>query len=395
MQILHHYLFSHRAGSFIKTMAWLCIWGVGIGVAALITVISVMNGFSNTMRDNLLSAEPHLIVIGGQLDEIQKRIDSTEVDSIHPFEQQDIIIRTINGEFSGAIAKGIGPHSLDQLLQQMTDSPLDQPPLTHNWPLGEIFIGRKLARTLGIFEGDIVTLIPPESLILPKGEVPRMENLVVSQLLSTSVENFNRQMILYNKNNSLRSFVNTASFERGFEIWLKNPDQAAETKNLLNGIGKVETWEDRNGALLMALRLEKMALSTLLSLGALITSFSIVTVLVLLLTQKRSDIGLLIAMGLSRRKTQWIFMKIGMLLSMIGMGSGMIVGLIISTLLALTSFEILPTDIYHESSIPAQITVTSLIIVFFSSLIIAFLASWLPVRSYIDKSVLSILRESL
>lgn len=389
-QILHHYLFSRRAGSFIKTMVWLCICGVGVGVAALTIVMSVMNGFSHTMRDNLLRVEPHLVVIGGELDEIKERMKPWGESEIYPLEQQDVIIRTIDGEFSGAVARGMEPNSLGRFLQRMSGSSQAQ---WTNGPSGEILVGVELAQILGLFEGDLVTFIPPESLLLPRGEVPKMESLVVKGLLSTNVQNFNRQTILYNKNNSLRHFVDTASFERGFEIWLENPDQATEVKDLLKGVGKVDTWEDRNKALLLALRLEKMAMSILLGLGALIASFSIVTVLVLLLTQKKADIGLLMAMGLSRRKTQWVFMKVGMLLSMMGMGSGMIVGLVVSAFLAFTSFDILPSDIYHESSIPAQITVASFMSVLVGSVFIAFFASWLPVRSHIGKSVSTILKD--
>ena len=363
------------------------------------TVMSVMNGFSDTMRDNLLRVEPHLVVIGGELGEIKRKIGSLGVDEIYPFEQQDIIVRTIDGEFRGAVAKGIEPNSLSQFLHRI--NPVDSNEYLSfftkkaNWPPGEILVGIELAKVLDLFKRDRVTFMPPESLLLPKGEIPIVENLVVGGLLSTRVQTLDRQTIIYNKNNSLRQFVNSASFERGFEIWLEDPDQAAEAKTLLREMGRIETWEERNGALLLALKLEKIAMSTLLSLGALITSFSIVTVLVLLLTQKKADIGLLMAMGLSRKKTQWVFMKIGMLLSTMGMGSGMVVGLVVSSFFAFTSFEILPSDLYHESSIPAQIQVISFVAVFIGSVIIAFLASWLPVRSHIDKSVSAILRDSL
>ena len=397
-QLFQHYLFSKRAGSFIKTMGWLCILGVGLGIASLITVTSVMNGFNNNMRDQLLQTEPHVIVTGKNLnmDEIKKKIKPlVDNDMIFPFEQQDIIIRTIDGKLGGAVAKGMDYSAISQFLRQILK--VDKGPyaslLIENWTSGDVLIGWKLAQQLGLMEGDPIVLLPPEILILPKSQIPTLESLVIGGILSTYNESFDKQVLIYNKNLSLRPFSKATSLEKGLEIWLKDPGQASRAKGLLSGVGEINTWEDRNQALLIALRLEKFAISTLLSLGSLITSFSIISLLILLLIQKKADIGLLMAMGLSRRQTQLVFMKIGMLLSMMGIGSGMIVGLIISAFFSWTSFEILPSDIYYESSIPAQIKIPSLLVILSGSTLVAFFASWLPVRFHIGKHISTILRE--
>ena len=422
-QLLQHYLFCKRASSFIKTMSWLCILGIAIGVASLIIVVSIMNGFNNSMRDSLLKAEPHLslwlspktncppILASSQtpstqtyeqcsleklLKEIKKR-SHPWIENITPFEQQDVIVRTLGGELSGAIAKGIKPMALGQLLQQMEHKTWSPHLLSFakDWPPGELLMGDILAQNLNLYGGDPITLLPPDLLILPKGEIPPMKAMVLGGVLSTGMESFDRQMILYNKDYPISPFIKASSLERGFDIWLKDPDQANKVKNQLHGLGRIQTWEEKNKARLLAIKIEKLAISTLLSLGTLITSFSIVTVLVLLLTQKRADIGLLMVLGLSRQKTQLVFMKIGMFLSLMGLGSGAILGLLVSAFLALTSFEVLPSDIYYEPSIPAQITANSLFLIFSGSLIISFLASWLPVRFYIDKNLSANWRRSL
>lgn len=406
-QFLQHYLFSKRASSFIRTMSWLCILGVAIGVASLITVVSVMNGFNNSMRDNLLKAEPHLSLFHKDIthnsqeltrisEEIKNRVGN-QIDSISHFEQQDVIVRTQGGEFGGAIAKGIDPETLSRLLKRITHKKWSPHILsfTKHWDSGDILMGSNLAQSLSLYSGDQVTLLPPDLLVLPKQSLPPMKKMSLSGVLSTEMERFDRQTILYNRNYPLSPFIKASSLEKGIDIWLKNPDHASQMKKQLYGLGKIETWEERNKALLLAIQVEKIAISTLLSLGTLIASFSIVTTLALLLTQKRADIGLLMALGLSRQKTQWVFMKIGMFLSMIGLGSGLLLGLLVSSFFVFTSFEVLPSDVYYEPSIPAQITVHSIISILIGSVIIAFFASWLPVRFHIDKNLSTIWRQSL
>ena len=314
-----------------------------------------------------------------------------------PFEQQDVIVRTKSGDLNGAMARGIPPQALEPFLNRMTKKNWGTQILSfaQEWPPGEILMGASLAQKLGLYSGDEVTLLPPDLLILPKSELPPMTSMVLGGTLTTDMERFDRQTLLYNKNTPVNSLIKASSLERGIDIWLKNPDQASLVKSQLQDLGKTETWEERNKALLLAIRIEKIAVSTLLGLGALIASFSIVTVLVLLLTQKRTDIGLLMALGLSRQKAQWIFMQIGMFLSLIGLGSGMILGLMISAFFAFTSFEILPADVYYEPSIPAKITTSSLLVIFIGSLFVAFFASWLPVRLHIDKNLSATWRRSL
>ena len=342
-QLLQHYLFCKRASSFIKTMSWICILGIAIGVASLIIVVSIMNGFNNSMRDSLLKAEPHLSLwpspktncppasastqtyeqcsLEKLLKEIKKR-SLPWIDNITPFEQQDVIVRTSGGELSGAIAKGITPMALGQLLKQMEHKTWSPHLLSFskNWPSGELLMGASLAQSLNLYGGDPITIFPPDLLILPKGEIPPMKAMVLGGVLSTDMESFDRQMILYNKDHPISPFIKASSLERGFDIWLKDPDQASKVKSQLHELGSIQTWEEKNKARLLAIKVEKLAINTLLSLGTLIASFSIVTVLVLLLTQKRADIGLLMALGLSRQKTQLVFMKIGMLLSLMGLG---------------------------------------------------------------------------
>ncbi len=411
--VFRHYLLSRRAGSLIRTVAWLCMCGVSLGVMALIVVTSVMNGFNDQIRNRLLAVEPHLIAkIPGVAsadklrtlpiyDFLKNRPDTqTEV-----FENQEVIIRTVDGLFQGAIAKGIEPGALGYIISETRKaaalnnkkSPTDveTPPADDpNMKLGagEIFIGIDLARSLGIFEGDKIVVIAPEALLMPEGEAPPFERVVVKGFLRTDIEDIDDKVLFFGRGLTFKALAGSSSHEAGFEVRIKDPEQVDRLKAELASRGvESATWIDRNSALFYALKMEKVAMSAFLGLAALIASFSIVTVLVLLLTQKRKDLGLLMALGLSPKQTRWLFVRVGLMLSSFGIFSGLILGLVICYVIARFPLPILP-DIYYETIIPAKVDVRFVLGVLFAAAVIAFVSADLPVRGITRESPAEALR---
>jgi lipoprotein-releasing system permease protein len=181
--------------------------------------------------------------------------------------------------------------------------------------------------------------------------------------------------------------------QRGYELRL--PDSATaenvagELRQLLKaadaGEVNVATWGDRNRALFFALKLEKGAMMTFLGLSVLITSFSLVTVLVMLLSQKRKEIGLLMALGLSQRATRSLFLSLGLVLSGVGLFFGLFSGVAVSLFLAKYPLEILP-DVYYDSSLPSEVNFTFVIGVGIACLLLAFASAFWPVRHYLRRS---------
>ena len=396
--LFRHYLLSHRAGALIRTVAWLCMCGVGLGVMALVVVISVMNGFNDSIRRRLLAVEPHLVVkvpAASTVDALKKHplyqnLKNMKTVQTEIFENQDVILRTVDGIFGGAIAKGIEPQTLGYILREIQRaSHGDKSSKTsanfqeeaEDLGPGEILVGIDLARGLGIFEGDKLTMIPPEALLLPPGEAPRFETVTVKGLLTTNIQDIDSKVIFYGRGVSLLSFRNSPSHEVGYELRLDDPDKAFAMQRELTARGATSaTWMERNSALFYALRMEKMAMGAFLGLSALIASFSIVTVLVLLLTQKRKDIGVLMSMGLSPLKTRSVFVKVGLLLSSIGIFSGLIAGLVICFIVERYPLPILP-DIYYDATIPAKIDVRFIAGILVASGVIAFFSAFLPARA--------------
>ncbi len=387
--IFKNYLMSRRSGALVRIIAWHCIIGIGMGVAALVIVLSVMEGFNLTIRNRMLSVEPHLVLTQGkrplpaEVEQLSARIQTkAEIDRVDRFESQDLIIRSIEGLFGGAIAKGYDAATLDALLKRVwqgtkKETPEPQSERAH-LQRNEVIAGVDLARGLGIFEGDEVILVPPEALLLPKGEVPRLQKYKVKSLMNTQIPEVDSKLIFYNLSDA-PSKVKTASLVTGFEVRLKDPYKADVVKaDLLQAGYNAQTWMDRDTSLFFALKMESYAMSLFLILAVLITSFSIVIVMVLLMNQKRRDIGMLMALGLSLRRTQVAFLRVGLMLSFMGIFSGALVGSVVCLLLDRYPMELLP-DIYTDSTLPAKLTWRILFFVLSCSSFIAVMGSWLPV----------------
>jgi lipoprotein-releasing system permease protein len=243
---------------------------------------------------------------------------------------------------------------------------------------GEVSMGLDLAHSLGIFEGDEVSIVAPESLLLPPGEIPSFEKVIVKNILRTNVSDIDSQVLFYGRGSSLQKIQELAQVEKGIEVRFKNPDNYLPLMKSLKEKGySVQSWVERNSALFYSLKLEKIVMGSFLGLTVLIASFSILSVLVLLVTQKRTDIGILISMGLSPLSARKVFTQLGIILSCIGLIGGLSLGLLVCWILKAYPLIQLP-DIYYDRTIPIHVDFVVVGGILFFSLIIAFIASWLP-----------------
>jgi len=393
--IFRNYLLSRRSGALVRIIAWHCILGIGMGVAALVIVLSVMNGFNITIRSRMLSVEPHLVITQDHPPTVQEmdsmrailnEVSRGGLDRLERFETQDLILRSVDGVFGGALAKGYDAPALKGMMERVWQSlKKDTPqPLSESSELSanEVILGIDLARGLGIFEGDEVILVPPEILLLPKGEIPRFQKFKVKSLLNTQMPEFDSKLMFYNID-TLSKRMRSLSRESGFEVRLKEAYDAEPVKKRLKERGiHAQTWGERDTSLFFALKMESYAMALFLSLAVLITSFSIVTVMVLLMSQKRQDIGMLMALGLSVRRTRRVFLQVGLLLSYLGIVGGILLGGSVCLLLDWYPLELLP-DIYTDSTLPAKLTPRILLFVLGCSTLIAVLGSWLPIWRYV------------
>lgn len=372
IDFFRNYLFSKRAGALIRRISWLSASGLFLSVAALVIVISVMTALNKSIRDRTLALEPHLTIQFSPSTPISyienhpatsklKSLDGVEVQT---FESQDVILRSQDGRFRGAVARGVSDTSYRKFLAEInkddTTSALDNLANKESeGPLvGEVDVGIDLARSLDLFEGDSLMVVPPEGLLLPPTEAPPFERLKVRRIVSTQLADWDSTVVFYKQGLALRSFRQTASRRLGLEVWMKNPEDVDHLKKQLSEFQeiKVETWKERNSALFFALRMEKTVMTIFLSLASLVAGFSLITVLALLVSQKKREIGLMRALGFSNRGLQALFMKLGMGLALVGVGGGFLIGLIVSLYLQFFPLDLSKiTQIYYDSKIPAQV----------------------------------------
>jgi lipoprotein-releasing system permease protein len=236
-----------------------------------------------------------------------------------------------------------------------------------------------LARSLGIYEGDTVTLVAPESLLLPSGEIPVYEKAVVKALVRTDVPEVDGHVVFFDVDKGLHRLDETASMEKGLEIRLNNPESAPDLAEKMVKLttGKVKTWRDMDAALFYSLKMEKTLMGVFLGLTVLVASFSIMSVLVLLVTEKRTDVGILKALGATRNTVRRIFTLIGLTLGVVGILGGTVLGLIICWVIVRYPIIHLP-DIYYDTSFPVKVEPITIGMIVILGLLLTLAGTFVP-----------------
>lgn len=392
-EFFHRFLISKRAGSLVKTIARISIIGIWLGVTSLIVVVSVMNGFNRSIRTRLIEVEPHLVIDFDQIQSakeivkhpVYEKLKSYPTELVAPISHQDVILRTSDGFVQHAIANGVTRERLMQLLdyanKKAGKKDLELQTKIEDLQPGEIVLGVGLADMIGLFRDDSVVIIPPENLLLPSDEIPRLSQGVVRGFLQTDVDRIDARSFYYILDQSFPRLSRAASRHIALEVWLKDAEQAEAVKAQLQSPGiKVETWKERNAALFFALRIEKFVVSFLVGLSTLIAGLSIISVMVLLLTQKKKDVGNLLAMGMTRKRTKNTFVEIGMFLAFTGVLSGLVTGIVLALFVDRYSQDVLPA-FYEETNIPAEIQWQQVAAI----IIIAFVFSYLALNITMKK----------
>ncbi|MEK6772345.1 MAG: FtsX-like permease family protein [Bdellovibrionota bacterium] len=411
-------IFSVRAGALVRRIAWLSLISITVSTSAFLIVIFVMGGMNESIQKRILALEPHLTISQKKTDkrypleslpaisEIKKNHSEVRSSS---FESQDVILRTLDGKFRGAVARGMNKESFEDFIEQLNK--LDQGNknrinAVELWNasevpgVGEIVMGIDLARSLELLEGEFITVIPPEGLILPPGEAPSFEKVRIKKIISTSIADVDAQFIFYQRLAALNNFSKSGSRRTGIQYWLPDGHNAENFKEeIIASLDEkqknelsIETWQERNGALFYALKLEKLVIGIFLGLAGLVAGTSILTVLALLMSQKKRDIALLMTLGMSKLRTSQLFTKMGLCLSGTGLGLGLLIGTSVSYYIQEFPINILP-QIYYDSHIPARVDLFVLFGVMMVGGVIAFLGSWVPARTVLKIEPSQVLRQ--
>lgn len=374
------YILSSRAGAVVRRIAWISLIAVAVSVGSLILVLSVMRALNLSIEERTLAVDPHLVIsVAGVRSSPQMETQPAVLRSrertdwkVHTVETQDLIVRTAEGRFRGGVGKGYSPEGLSFLMSEIQRvRKLNVDPEASVLQQDEVVLGVELAHALGVFEGDTLLIAPPEGLLLPVGERPPVVQARVHRIIATNIPEVDTQAVFYVSDHSLRALRKAHSLKIETHVWTDNANRVESYRSLLTQFPdtRVDTWRERNSALFFALKLEKSVIGLFLTLASLVAGFSLFSVIGLLISQKRNDIGILQAMGMSKNQVGRLFMQMGLVLTAVSVGVGVLLGSALSLYLEYYPLQVLP-DIYIDSEIPAHLEVSLVATIFVVSLLL-------------------------
>ncbi|MEY2115484.1 MULTISPECIES: lipoprotein-releasing ABC transporter permease subunit [Rhodanobacter] len=351
--------------SFISTVSIVCI---AISVIALITVMSVMNGFDYQMRSRILGAISHATVsgVGESVQDWSRALKIAEANphvlGAAPYVESEAML--LARRSSGALVRGVEPAQEPKVVdidKHMLEGKLDQ--LTPgSW---NIVLGRELAMTLGVTVGDRVTMAVQQLRATPMGSVPRMRVFHVVGTFELGMEQFDSGLALVNMGDAEK--LNDLSGPTGIRLKLDDlfnaRPVARELADQLGQIYRVQTWMDTNANLFAALSMEKMVMFIILSLIILVAVINLISMLMMLVTDKQADIAILRTLGATPRSIMGMFMVQGVLVGFVGIGFGVGFGSLLSWKLPGIikwiehTFHVtfLSPDVYYISEVPSRL----------------------------------------
>lgn len=389
------YLFARRKEAFIYIISTMSVLGVAIGVAALVIVLGVYNGFTTDIRDKILGANAHIIITGhlsgadlpmhSNLDAVLKRIDATPgVVGSTPFLYAEGMLSSPRG-VKGVVFRGIDPHTAPQVLSilgNLTSGNVAD--LSADGALPGVLIGNELAQRLSLKVGDRVNLLSPAGQKTAAGFQPRIRPYKVAGIFQTGMFEYDSSLGFVSLPAARDLLGLPEGRISGVEVTVENvykaDDVAEALRAELGPQASVRTWMDMNANLFAALKLEKIGMFIVLAMVVLVGSFSIVTTLVMLVMEKTRDIAILMSMGATRGMIRRIFMLQGTIIGIVGTLLGYILGISIALLLQRYQFIKLPPGVYTLDHLPVLLNWLDIVIVGAAAMTLCFLATLYPAR---------------
>lgn len=394
--LARRYLSGGRGRRLLSLITLIAIGGVTVGVMALVVVIGVMTGLQQDLREKILGASPHGMVleIGSafRMDAwppVLERVRATEgVVAAAPFVYTEVLLNAGESYSEGAVLRGVGADSAG-----LAVTGIDRYLVSGRMPFGAtdsgrpgIVVGEGLARRLGLYEGKLVTVISAggESLeVTPTGFQPQMRRFEVTGIFRTGLFQYDSKFT-YVAMESARELLRLGEAVTGVEFLVRDAweaDRVADrVEEALGYPYAVEDWQEQNASLFSALKIEKLAMAVILLLIVLVASFNIVSTLVMVVTDKTREIGILRSMGLTARSVTRTFMVQGVVIGLIGTTLGMTLGGLAAWSLDRYRLIRLPADVYFVDALPVEVDPIDLILIAGASLLISFLATLYPAR---------------
>jgi lipoprotein-releasing system permease protein len=402
------YLRAKRKQVFVSIITFISMAGILLGVAALIIVLAVMNGFEKELRDKILGINAHVILMeySGPMKNYERvKSDISSIPGVvasTPFIYTQAMLK--NGDsVSGIVLRGLSPSDARDVINlgRMMEGRLEnlsvqgRAQMTMPSPLVDvpgIILGKELARHVGAFLYDTVHIVSPLGIATPMGMVPRMKKFVVVGIFESGFYEYDSTLAYISLADS-QEFLGLGDQVTGLEIKVDNIYNAREIAGAVEQkLGYpywARDWMKMNRNLFAALRLEKRVMFIIVGLIVLVAGFNIICTLIMVVMEKTKDIAILKSMGASSRSIMKIFMLQGVIIGGIGTLLGTVTGLLVAwnigpitrSIENLFGFKILPGDVYYLSELPALVNYDDVVIIVIGSVIISLLATLYPSRN--------------
>jgi len=388
------YTRAKRRNHFISFISLISILGIALGVTALITVTSVMNGFEQEMRERIVGATSHATVtsLDDALDDWESIAElakeNQEVLGVAPYVEGQVMLVN-SGRSTGALVRGILP-SAEPEVSEIATSMLNGIEVGAALEPGEygILLGRDLAAYLGVYQGDRVTVITPEASVTPMGFVPRMKRFVVTGIFSFGMFQYDRNLAVMHAVDSAKLLRLNAAYS-GVRLKLADASRAPMVANEIRSrVGfdyYVSDWTRQNANYFLAVKMEKTMMFIILSMIVAVAAFNIVSTLVMAVQDKQSDIAILRTQGSTPASVMVIFLVQGTIIGALGTVAGLIGGILLATNIDIVvpfierfTGPVLDPEVYYIDEMPSDIRVPDVIKIGIVSFSLSVLATLYP-----------------
>ena len=388
------YTRAKRRNHFISFISLISLLGITLGMTALITVMSVMNGFQKEVRSRILGVASHIQIsgFGGPLTDWQKvareALRHPQVEAAAPYVSAQGMV-SYNNVVSGVVVRGVLPDMEDHVAdlgRMMIDGKLnDLLPGRFG-----IVIGRELARALGVFTGDKIVLISPQGQVTPAGILPRLKQFTITGIFEAGHFEYDSGLVLIHLADAQKLYHMQNDEVSGVRLKLHDlflaPQVVQELVPMISADVHISDWTRQHANYFRAIQIEKRMLSLILALIIAVAAFNIVSTLVMAVTDKQSDIAILRTLGASPRSIMKIFIVQGTLIGIVGTALGVTGGVllaynievVIAAIERVFSVQFLSREVYYISEIPSDPQLADIVTVAVVSFALTLLATLYP-----------------
>jgi lipoprotein-releasing system permease protein len=405
--IAKRYLVPVKGERFIFVVAGFSVGAVALGVAALIIVMSVMNGFRAELFDKIVGLNGHAIIQGydGRLADWENIADTARktpgVQSATPLIEQPLMASS-NGRVEGVLVRG-------NRLEDIRNNPIlngkvvsgDLKSVTPG--SGRVAIGSRLAETLGAYPGSEISLISPEGRSTPIGTVPRIVSYTVGAIFEVGIFEYDKAFVVMPMQDA-QTLLMLGDQVGMVEVQVDDPDNVGETlaplQPLVKGKGVIYDWRQMNSALFEALEVERIAMFVVLCIIILVAAFNIASSLIMLVRAKTRDIAILRTMGASRKSMLRIFMTVGLSIGAVGIVIGALLGAIflffrqgvVNFIQLVTGQNLWDPSVRFLSELPAKTDPFEVAAIVGVTLVLTYIATLFPARGAANTDPVQVLR---